>query len=143
LERRFRAATWNAIRNIAEKGRNRRKWFTAVDPVAMAGQYAGRAPYNNNIVEEFRSLVGRKLGKLALAILDTRLEGGETKSLVGIPSLSIYKIKQLVQQVKSLSRQFAERTGNWGFARMVARAMDSEQATVTKRKATAAARQAQ
>ena len=41
LDRRFRRSVWNAIRNIQEKSRNRRKWMTAVDPSVMAGQYAG------------------------------------------------------------------------------------------------------
>lgn len=71
LDRRFRRSVWNAIRNAQEKNRNRRRWMTAVDPSVMAGQYAGRAIYNN-IIGEFRGLVFQRLGGLALAISTLR-----------------------------------------------------------------------
>jgi hypothetical protein len=147
LQRRFQAATWNAIRNIAEKSRNRRRWMHNADPTVMAGQFAGKTPHNNiYIVDEFRGLVGRKLGKLALAILDTRLEGGETKSLVGNPSFGSpgrWVVKRVVGEIKSLARQFAERLGDTGFLTMMDRAFASEAETIFKRQAAVAARQTQ
>ena len=52
------------------------------DPVAMAGQYVGREPYSD-LIDQFRQLVSQRLGRVALAILDARLSGEETKKLVG------------------------------------------------------------
>jgi hypothetical protein len=134
LDRRFRRSVWNAIRNLVEKSQNRRKWMTAVDPTVMAGMYVGR-PLHNNIIGEFRDLVFQRLGKLALAILDQRLAGRETKNLVGSPGFTAYSIKRDVQQIKELAHQFAQQIGDSGFLNLVNRAMDMESATVEKRKA--------
>ena len=86
LEWRFRRSVWNAIRNAQEKTRNRQRWMHTADPSVMAGQFAGRQP-PNNIIGEFRALVLQRLGKLALAILDQRLAGQDTKDLVGTARL--------------------------------------------------------
>lgn len=142
LDRRFRRSVWNAIRNIQEKSRNRRKWMTAVDPSVMAGQYAGRAIYNN-IIGDFRRLVLSRLGRLALAILDARLAGEELKGLVGNSELghpSGYQLKREVGEIKRLAHQFAHQTGDEVFLYNVLRALDTEAVTVAKRQA---ARQAQ
>jgi hypothetical protein len=142
LEKRLRASIWNSIRNIQEKTRNRRRWMTAVDPTVMAGQYAGRAPYSD-VVDQFRSLVAQRLGKVALEILDARLAGEDIKNLVGkstIGTPSAYYIKREVLAIKELARQFASQLGDPTFSGMVFRAMDSERMTVAKRQA---ARQAQ
>jgi hypothetical protein len=140
LDRRFRSSVWNAIRNAQEKTRNRQRWMTAADPMAMAGQFAGREPHNNNIISEFRQLVLRRLGKSALAILDQRLEGRDTKDLLGTLGFTAYSAKREVQGIKELARQFARQSGDPAFANMVARAMDAQAATIAKRKAAVAAR---
>lgn len=142
LERRFRKSVWNAIRNAQEKSRNRRKRMTAVDPTAMASQFAGRQPYNNIIIGEFRQLVARRLGRLALTILDQRLEGRDTKDLIGTPGFTVHSVKREVQAVKELAQHFASRLGDPGFARMVATAMEAQSKTVAKRQQTMAARRA-
>ena len=85
LDRRLKNATWNGIRNIAEKERNRRKWTTNTDPGVMAGQFAGRQPHSSSLIDQFRRLVAHRLGALAAAILDWRLEGNEIKDMVGNP----------------------------------------------------------
>ncbi len=137
LERRFKAATWNAIRNIAEKRRNYQRWMTSADPAVMAERNPAKQPYSG-VLEEFRRLVAEKLGKLALAILDQRLEGKQTKEMVGRPefgSPSIYIIKRAVQEIKALAREFAAQSGDPGFLAQVEKALSNEAATVAKRQA--------
>ncbi len=138
LERRFRAATWNAIRNIAEKRRNYQRWMTTADPAVMAQIHPGREHHSTGLLDEFRKLVGEKLGKLALAILDWRLDGKQTKGLVGqaqFGSPSIYIIKRAVQEIKALAREFASQSGDPGFLAQVEKALSNEAATVAKRQA--------
>ena len=145
LERRFRAATWNAIRNLVEKNRNRRKWMMPADPSVMADKFAGRQYHNKDILEEFRQLVAQRLGQLALAILDQRLSGEDTKNLVGRAEIgmpSAFYVKREVQAIKELAKRFAARLGESTFANMVATAMERQSATVEKRKSAIAAKSA-
>jgi hypothetical protein len=142
LDRRFRRSVWNAIRNVQEKSRNRRKLMTAVDPTVMAGQFVGREPYSD-VIDQFRQLVAQRLGKLALAILDARLAGEDTKDLIGMAAIgtpSAFLVKRETRAIKDLARQFAQRLGNLAFAAMVTRAMDAERRTVEKRQAAIAAK---
>ncbi len=44
---------------------------------------------DSKVVENLRRVVRQRLGGLGLAVLDVRLEGGETKSLVGSPALNV------------------------------------------------------
>ena len=142
LERRFRRSVWNAIRNTQEKNRNRQKSFVAVDPSVMAGQYVGRSTPSNNIISDFRNVVLQRLGRSALAILDQRLAGEDTKDVVGTPGLSVHSVKREIRSIKELAREFAEQSGDKVFLYMLLKAMDSEAATVEKRRAAIAARQA-
>ena len=79
-----------------------------------------------------------KLGKLAAAILDWRLEGRQTKEMIGRPefgSPSKYNIKREVQAIKSLAHQFAAQSGDPSFLARVERAIAGEAETVAKRQA--------
>jgi hypothetical protein len=83
---------------------------------------------------------------LGIAVLDARLQGEETKGLVGREDLGSpgrFVIKRVVQEIKALARDFAQRLGDAGFLRDIERAMEREEATVQKRLATAGARQGQ
>jgi hypothetical protein len=134
---RFKRSTWNAIRNIVQKDKNRRRRMTDHDPAAMADRFAGRQPHNN-IISEFRRLVAERLGKLAAAVFDQRLAGLETKDLVGRTDLgepSSYRIKQMVAEIKRLGVRFAAQVGDPSFVRMVNQAFDAEAITVAKRQA--------
>ena len=67
------------------------------------------------MIEQFRDLVRDRLGDLALAILDLRLDGGETKSLVGSPAVGSpgkSVIKRLVQEIKKLGYEYAASLGD-------------------------------
>jgi len=135
LDRRFKASVWNAIKNIAEKRRNYRRLMVSADPAVMADVHPGRAAYSG-VLDDFRRLVGERLGALASAVLDTRLQGGEVKDLVGQPELgapTAYAVKRAVAEIKKLARWFAERSGDAGFLARVERAMAGEAATAEKR----------
>jgi len=140
LDRRFKRSVWNAIRNIAEKQRNRR--WVAADPTVMADRLPGRQPYSG-LLDDFRRLVGERLGRLAAAILDWRLQGLDTKELVGkseLGSPSSYAIKREVQGLKDFAQRFAAQSGDPRFLNLVTTAMDQEAQTVGKRQRAVAGR---
>jgi hypothetical protein len=63
-----------------------------------------------SLIEEFRQLVLKRLGHLELAVLDLRLAGNETKSLVGSEEFgepTSYRVKQAVIAIKQLAQDFA------------------------------------
>ena len=98
---------------------------------------------HEKVIHDFRELVRRRLGDLALAVLDARLSGEETKSLVGCVSLGSpgkWRIKMLVQEIKRLAREYAASLGDPELLRGIERAMGSESETIRKRRAAMAAR---
>jgi hypothetical protein len=137
FNRRFSVSVANSLRNVIEKQRNRRRNL----PTASTSEYEPAVPSSpvhddDQVVEDFRELVRTRLGELVLAILDFRLIGGETKSLVGSPSVgnaSQFAIKRAVKEIKALAQQYATALGDPVFLRNVKRAMDRENATIQKR----------
>ena len=89
MDLRFKNSVGNAVRNLVEKERNRRRLLPTVpidqqcEPSGMIGDGGGE-----RVVNDFRRLVRRRLGQLGIAVLDVRLAGGEIKNMVGCPSLS-------------------------------------------------------
>ena len=62
--------------------------------------------------------MGNRLGELGIAVLDARLRGQETKSLIGRPDLvlrAVYVIKRVVQEIKALAQQYASGLGDPAF----------------------------
>lgn len=135
IDRRFKRSVGNAVRNVVEKEKNRRRYLPSGDyePDEVA---ASREPNDEQTVEEFREFVRGRLGGLALAVLDLRLSGeGDTKSLVGADEYgrpTSYRIKKIVQEIKELAREFAAGRDP-GFLGMVERAMAGERETVARR----------
>ena len=146
MDLRFKKSVANAIRNIVELERNRRRYIPSVaighEPGTIAAaDLPDRVSYGQDeqVIEKFRELVRRQLGDLGLAVLDVRLGGGETKSLVGSPALggpSKWSIKKTVQEIKALGRQYAASIGDYGLLRRIDQAMDAEAGTAAKRRAT-------
>ena len=143
-----KSATWNGIRNIAEKERNRRKWTTNTDPGVMADRFAGKQPHSSPIIDQFRRLVADRLGPLAAAILDWRLDGREIKDLIGIGNpelgspITAHALKRETRYIKQLAHDFAKTHDDPGFLNAVERGLAGEAKTVQKRQQTMAARQA-
>ncbi len=156
LDLRFKNAVGNAIRNMVEKERNRRRLVPTV-PIGQeftpGGVTADDLPDRPSVVagggeekviEDFRQLVRSRLGELGIAVLYARLQDQETKSLVGRADLGApgrFVVKRVVGQVKALASEYAQRLGDPAFLRDIERAMEREGATVQKRLSTTAARQ--
>jgi len=89
-------------------------------------------PDDEELIERFRRKIQEELGWVALAVFDARMEGEDTKSLVGQSELDYatsYRVKKIVQQIKSLAREF----GDEEFRAMVDRAMDFEKGVMDRR----------
>lgn len=152
LDKRFKRSVGNAIRNMVEKDRNRRRFLPSVpigDSEPGSVTAFGRPCYglehddSEAVIEGFRKLVQDRLGELGLGVFNARMNGQETQSLVGREDLGRpgkFVIKRIVQEIKSLAREHALALGDPKFLRNVERAMDRETATVEKRKAATAAR---
>ena len=152
LDKRFKRAVANAIKNMIEKQRNARRLLPTV-PIDQEFRPGGttdlpdRAPGRQDdeqLIDDFRQLVRSRLGELGSAVLDARLAGQETKGLVGRADLGApgrFVIKRTVQEVKALAGEYAQRLGDPGFLRDIQRAMDREGATLQKRRVATAARQ--
>ena len=151
MDKRFKCAVANAVRNLVAKEKTRRRYLPSI-PIAQEFTPGCATPDDlpaksvpddhEKVIEGFRELVRRRLGDLAVAVLDLRLEGGETKSLVGCPSLGSpgkWTIKKVVAGIKALAREFFR--GDPEMLRRVERAMASEGETIGRRRAAMAARQ--
>ena len=157
MDLRFKRSVGNAIRNMTELERNRRRLLPTVpiqqefEPGGVTADDLPAPPpsqeddHDERLVHDFRRLVRRRLGEIGVAVLDVRLAGGETKSLVGSPALGSpgrYVVKRVVQQVKQLAREYAMSLGDPDLLRRVEKAMADDEETVAKRRTTMAARQA-
>ncbi len=146
MDLRFKRSVGNAVRNLAELERNRRHYLPTV-PIDQAAEPSGMTSGSDGgekIIRDFRRLVRSRLGEIGVAVLNVRLAGGETKSLVGSPALGSpgkWGIKRTAQQIKALAKEFAAVIGDPGFMRDIERAMASEEETVVKRRTATAARQ--
>lgn len=138
MDRRFRRSVGNAIRNLVELERNRRHYLPTV-PLDQAAEPGGMTPEGGSekVIKDFRRLVKRRLGEIGVAVLNARLAGSETKSLVGRPDLGSpgkFAIKRTVQEIKQLAGEFALALDDPGFLRDIERAMGREEETLAKRR---------
>jgi hypothetical protein len=151
MDLRFRRSVGNAIRNMVELERNRKRLLPSIsigqefEPGGVtADELPNRMPADDEkVIDDFRRLVKKRLGELGVAVLDVRLGGGETKSLVGSPSLGSpgkWTIKRVVWGIKQLAREFATSLGDSEMLRWIEKAMAAEEETVAKRRATTMAR---
>jgi hypothetical protein len=148
LDLRFKRAVANAVKDMVEKDRNRRRFLPSVSighefrPGGVTSDdlpdRATSGQQDERLIDDFRQLVRSRLGELGIAVLDARLAGQETKGLVGREDLGSpgrFVVKRVVGEVKALAREYAERRGDPAFLRDIERAMGRESATVEKRRA--------
>ena len=130
IDARFKVAVTNAIRTLATKQQTarRRGGELPTDVVAQSsGSVVGR-----DLLERFREYVKKKLGDAALRLLDHRLDGGDTKELVGSLGLETsYRMKLVVQHIKEAARAFAAKDPE--LLSMIERAFRAESQTMQKR----------
>ena len=110
IDRRFKCSVTNAMWNLVEKERNRRRFIPTVplDQEFRPGcvtDVPDRASVgeDDRLIQDFRQLVRNRLGELGLAILDARLDDEETRSLVGredLGSPNRYALKKTVRTSK-------------------------------------------
>lgn len=134
MDLRFKRSVANAVRNLVEKERNHRRLLPTIsigrefEPGGVTDLPARSSPsQDEKVIDDFRRLVRQRLGDLGAAVLDVRLAGGETKSLVGSPSLGNpgrWTVKRVVQEIKALAREFF--AGDPELLRRVERALRDE-----------------
>ena len=145
LDLRFKRSVSNAVKNIVEREKNRRRLLPAVPLDAGLVPARRQQEDDGTIIDKFRNLLQTRLGDLAVAIFNARLEGRQTKDLVGLPELdrpSRHVVKRVVQEIKAAARDFAQRSNDPDFLWLVQRMIDAEAATVARRSATAQRRRA-
>jgi len=131
---RFKTSVRNGVINLAEKRRTHRRRFSSGG--AMPEDIAARDAPDSRAVKAFRRLVWERLGELGLAILDLRLSGSDTKTLVGRPEVkapSAYKVKETVKSLKRLAQEFARITGDEELLAKIINARQAERKTLNKR----------
>ena len=155
FDRRFRNSVGNAIRNMVELERNRRHYIPTV-PIQAEFTPGGvtdddlparstAQDHDEQLINGFRNLVRRRLGALGVAVLQVRLDGGETKSLVGCDALGSpgkWVVKKTVGEIKELAAEYARSLGDPDLLRRIEKAMASEEETIEKRRASLRARRA-
>ena len=139
LDLRFKRSVSNAVKNVVEKEKNRRKFLPPAPFHVDLVPARSEKDQDGTIIDKFRKLLQTRLGDLAVAIFNARLEGRQMKDLVGLPELDRpgrYIVKRVVQQIKTAARDYAQRLDDPDFLRRVERMMDAEAATVARRTAT-------
>ena len=148
LDLRFKRSVANAVKNVVEKEKNRRRYLPSIpigNDFVPGGVTADDLPapskpnHDPRLIDRFKAMLQSRLGDLAVAIFDARLEGHETKSLVGRPELGSpgrWVVKQVVQQIKALAHDYAQTLDDPDFLWRVERLMDREAATIARRIAT-------
>jgi hypothetical protein len=138
---RFKRALANLLKNLTAKERNRRRYIPSV-PIRQGFEPGGITTDDSvakgvpegdpGLLDEFRDLVRRQLGTIALRVFDARLQGTEMKNL---PGLSSYAVKKTVQEIKVLARSYAVAMGDPNLLNQIERLMAAEEITVQRRKA--------
>jgi hypothetical protein len=88
-------------------------------------------PHEDGVIGAFRQLVVERLGDLAVLVLDLRLAGGKTRSLVGssaIGSPGRREVQRAVQGIRRLARKHAQSVD----VLRIQRAMEREEETFRK-----------
>jgi hypothetical protein len=145
LDLRFKRSVSNAVKNVVEKENNRRRFLRPVHTDSPSEVRAEDLPARPNqdcagsVIDGFRNFLQTRLGDLAVAVFNARLEGRQIKDLVGLPELDSpgrHIVKRTVQEIKTAARDYAKRLDDPDFLRRVEELLDAEAATVARRMAT-------
>ncbi len=117
LDRRFGASVRNQIANIISKQVNHRKYAPTVsinndfDGHGVAEKFLPSRTEDDELISDFRDWLSTRLGPLAVAVFDTRLNGDDITSLVGnqsVGSPTRHKIRTTLQSIKQAVWEFAD-----------------------------------
>ena len=123
---RFLVTVKNAVRSLLSKQRLRSRQHSLAVDLAVADQP------DSEMIDDFRSFLLDQHGPAHLAVFDQRIEGGESKALIGSDGIQTsYRLKKITQEIKQALRRFAN--GDSAFRRLVDRAMQDESETMTRR----------
>ncbi len=147
---RFRRSVSNAVKNLAERETNRKRFMrpapshTGYDPGPEELPARPETDHDETILHGFRTFLQTELGDLAVKVFDARMEGRQMADLV-LPNLdrpSRYGVKQAVQQIKSAARKYAHQLDDPSFLRRVEDLFRAEAETIARRLSTTQQRRA-
>jgi hypothetical protein len=128
---RFKVAVTNAIRTMATKRNRITKRFQPLEN-DVPQQQQHEPEQADDLLNKFRHHLRNSVGQAGVMVLDQRLEGGETKELIGKQGLETsYRVKQVVGQVKDALKTFSKDQPE--FQNMVKRALEDEADTLERR----------
>ncbi len=127
---RFKVAVTNSIRTMATKRNRIKKRFQPLEDDVPQRQ--NEPEQSDELLTRFRNHVQNLVGSAGVMVLDQRLNGADTKELVGKQGLETsYRVKQVVSQVKDALKTFSK--DQPGFRNMVKRALEDEANTLERR----------
>ena len=127
LSFRMKAAVKNAAITLGQRHALRRKRRRELP----ADLPARAAPQDDMVIEQFRRWLRDRLGDEAVRVFDQRLEGLDTKALVGSQGMSSYRVKSLVSAIKAAALAWGRSDPE--FLSRVQRLMGEEAGTMAKR----------
>ncbi len=127
LQARFLVTLRNAIATLVKKKQasSKRSHELPMDAPSK------RVQSTESVVEEFRDYLRSELGETAVLVFDHRLDGGDTKELIGQGIETSYRLKRIVADIKAAARKFAARYPE--FFNMVEKAFRDEARTMARR----------
>jgi hypothetical protein len=137
---RFKRTLANLLKNLSEKERNRKRYIPSVpirqefEPGGITADdlvARGTPERDPRLHDEFRELVRRQLGTIAVRVFDARLEGIEMKN---VPGVSSYTVKKTVQEIKALAKQYAIAVRDPNLLHRIEKLMAAEEMTVQRRR---------
>lgn len=129
---RFATAVKNSIITLATRRQRVRRRYSDHE-LETVPQLSVAPQHEDDVVERFRAYVRQTLGDVALRVLDHRLDGGDTRDLVGSqPELSSsYSVKEMVKRIKRAVSTFAGNDPD--LLDQIERALASERRTMDRR----------
>ncbi len=128
---RFKVAVTNSIRTMATKRNRINKRFQPLEDDVPQQQH-DEPDESDEILTRFRNHVQNLVGPAGVTVLDQRLNGADTKDLIGKQGLETsYRVKQVVAQVKDALRTFSKDMPE--FRNMVQKALEDEANTLERR----------
>jgi hypothetical protein len=127
LSFRLKAAVKNAAITLGQRHAIRRKRRRELP----ADLPARAAPQDDTVIEQFRRWLRERLGDEAVRVFDQRLEGLDTKALVGSHGMTSYRVKALVNAIKAAAVAWGQSDPE--FLARVQRLMGEEAGTMARR----------